>query len=107
MTDSEESFQKRIEKRLREMNLFMDIKKEIKDNSNKEDSSKITKVLVQSVNDMTSKLHSIHKDVSNNSEDISEIKQQISFSKGAIKVLLILIGSLTTIIALFKFMVTK
>ena len=69
----------------------------------KKDTSTIINVLVQAVNDMSSKLHRVHKDVGNNSKDINELKHQISFSKGAVKVLLWLAGTITTVIALFKF----
>ena len=69
----------------------------------KKDTSTIINVLVQAVNDMSSKLHRVHKDVGNNSKDINELKHQISFSKGAVKVLLWLAGALTTIIAVFQF----
>ena len=69
----------------------------------KKDTSTIINVLVQAVNDMSSKLHRVHKDVGNNSKDINELKHQVSFSKGAVKVLLLLAGTVTTIIALFKF----
>ncbi|MDA7597079.1 hypothetical protein N8707_01175 [Candidatus Pelagibacter sp.] len=69
----------------------------------KKDTSTIINVLVQAVNDMSSKLHRVHKDVGNNSKDINELKHQVSFSKGAVKVLLWLAGALTTIIAVFQF----
>jgi len=69
----------------------------------KQSTPTIINVLVQAVNDMSSKLHRVHKDVANNSKDINELKQQISFSKGAVKVLLWLAGALTTIIAVFQF----
>jgi methyl-accepting chemotaxis protein len=68
----------------------------------KQSTPTIINVLVQAVNDMSSKLHRVHKDVGNNSKDINELKQQISFSKGAIKVLLWLAGAMTTIIAIFQ-----
>ena len=69
----------------------------------KKDTSTIINVLVQAVNDMSSKLHRVHKDVGNNSKDINELKHQVSFSKGVVKVLLLLVGTVTTIIALVKF----
>ena len=69
----------------------------------KQSTPTIINVLVQAVNDMSSKLHRVHKDVGNNSKDINELKHQISFSKGAVKVLLWLAGALTTIIAVFQF----
>ena len=70
----------------------------------KKSTPTIINVLVQSVNDMSSKLHRVHKDVANNSKDINELKQQISFSKGAVKVLLWLAGAMTTIIAIFQWL---
>tara|TARA_R110000772_G_scaffold93054_1_gene190208 strand:+ start:552 stop:788 length:237 start_codon:yes stop_codon:yes gene_type:complete len=69
----------------------------------KKDTASIINVLVQSINDMSFKLNRIGKDVTNNSKDISQIKQQISFSKGAVKVLIWLVGTLTTVIAILKF----
>tara|TARA_X000001382_G_C3128381_1_gene165497 strand:+ start:97 stop:336 length:240 start_codon:yes stop_codon:yes gene_type:complete len=75
----------------------------MKKTTKKKDTPTIINVLVQAVNDMSSKLHRVHKDVGNNSKDINELKQQISFSKGAVKVLLWLAGALTTIIAVFQF----
>ena len=70
----------------------------------KKDTSTIINVLVQAVNDMSSKLHRVHKDVANNSKDINELKQQVSFSKGAVKVLLWLAGAITTMIAIFQWL---
>ena len=75
--------------------------------TNKKDTPTITNVLVQAVNDMSSKLHRVHKDVANNSKDINELKQQVSFSKGAVKVLLWLAGALTTIMAIFQWIGTR
>jgi len=75
----------------------------MKKTTKKKDTPTIINVLVQAVNDMSSKLHRVHKDVGNNSKDINELKHQISFSKGAVKVLLWLAGALTTIIAVFQF----
>ena len=75
----------------------------MKKTTKKKDTPTIINVLVQAVNDMSSKLHRVHKDVANNSKDINELKQQVSFSKGAVKVLLWLAGALTTIIAVFQF----
>ena len=73
----------------------------------KQSTPTLINVLVQAVNDMSSKLHRVHKDVANNSKDINELKQQISFSKGAVKVLLWLAGALTTVIAVFQWIETK
>jgi methyl-accepting chemotaxis protein len=70
----------------------------------KQSTPTIINVLVQAVNDMSSKLHRVHKDVANNSKDINELKQQVSFSKGAVKVLLWLAGAMTTIIAVFQWL---
>jgi len=70
----------------------------------KKNTPAIIDVLVQAVNDMSSKLHRVHKDVANNSKDINELKQQVSFSKGAVKVLLWLAGAFTTIIAVFQWL---
>ena len=75
----------------------------MKKTTKKKDTPTIINVLVQAVNDMSSKLHRVHKDVGNNSKDINELKHQISFSKGAVKVLLWIAGALTTIIAVFQF----
>jgi len=79
----------------------------MKKTTKKKDASTIINVLVQAVNDMSSKLHRVHKDVGNNSKDINELKHQVSFSKGAVKVLLWLAGTLTTVIALFQFIGVK
>ena len=76
----------------------------MKKTTKKKDTPTIINVLVQAVNDMSSKLHRVHKDVANNSKDINELKQQISFSKGAVKVLLWLAGAMTTIIAVFQWL---
>ena len=73
----------------------------------KQSTPTIINVLVQSVNDMSSKLHRVHKDVGNNSKDINELKHQVSFSKGAVKVLLWLVGTITTIIAVFQLIEMK
>ena len=75
----------------------------MKKTTKKKDTPTIINVLVQAVNDMSSKLHRVHKDVGNNSKDINHIKEQISFSKGAVKVLLWLAGTLTTVIAIVQF----
>jgi len=79
----------------------------MKKTTKKKELPTITNVLVQAVNDMSSKLHRVHKDVSNNSKDINELKHQVSFSKGAVKVLLWLAGALTTIMAIFQWIGTR
>jgi len=73
----------------------------------KQTTPNLINVLVQAVNDMSSKLHRVHKDVEKNSKDINELKLQVSFSKGAVKVLLWLAGALTTIIAVFQWIGNK
>tara|TARA_R110000787_G_scaffold101803_2_gene207458 strand:- start:287 stop:529 length:243 start_codon:yes stop_codon:yes gene_type:complete len=76
----------------------------IKKPSKKQTTPVLINVLVQAINDMSSKLHRVHKDVANNSKDINELKQQVSFSKGAVKVLLWLAGAITTMIAIFQWL---
>ena len=61
-------------------------------------------VLVQAVNDMSSKLHRVHKDVANNSKDINDLRQQIAFGRGALRVLLWVVGILTTVFAVFQWL---
>ena len=79
----------------------------MKKTTKKKDLPSMDNVLVQEVNDMSSKLHRVHKDVANNSKDINELKQQVSCSKGAVKVLLWLAGALTTIMAIFQWIGTR
>ena len=76
----------------------------IKKPSKKQTTPVLINVLVQAINDMSSKLHRVHKDVANNSKDINELKQQVSFSKGAVKVLLWLAGAITTMTAIFQWL---
>ncbi len=73
----------------------------------KQTTPNLINVLVQAVNDMSSKLHRVHRDVEKNSKDINELKLQVSFSKGAVKVLLWLAGALTTMIAVFQWIGNK
>ena len=73
----------------------------------KQSTPTIINVLVQAVNDMSSKLHRVHKDVEKNSKDINDLKLQVSFSKGAVKVLLWLAGTITTAIAIFQWIGIK
>ncbi len=79
----------------------------VKKTYKKQSTPALINVLVQAVNDMSSKLHRVHKDVEKNSKDINELKLQVSFSKGAVKVLLWLAGALTTIIAVFQWIGNK
>jgi len=62
-----------------------------------------TDLLVQMMNDMNAKLHTIHKEVARNSKDIENVKQEIAFGRGGVKVLVWIIGMATTLIAVWKF----
>ena len=79
----------------------------VKKTPKKQSTPTIINVLVQAVNDMSSKLHRVHKDVEKNSKDINDLKLQVSFSKGAVKVLLWLAGTITTAIAIFQWIGIK
>ena len=54
-------------------------------------------LLVQMMNDMNSKLHQIHKDVTKNKQDISKLQNEIAFGKGGVKVFVWIVGLIITI----------
>jgi len=60
-----------------------------------------TDLLVQMMNDMNAKLHTIHKEVTRNSKDIENVKQEIAFGRGGVKVLIWVSGFITTLLAIF------
>ena len=64
-------------------------------------------LLVQMMNDMNSKLHSIHKDVAKNKNEIEKMKQEIAFGRGGVRVLVWVAGMVTTLIAAWNFFLPK
>lgn len=66
-------------------------------------SSPTITLLVQMMNDMSSKLHQVHKNVEKNSANIEKMKQEIAFGRGGVKVLVWIAGMLTTVIAAYNF----
>ena len=64
-------------------------------------------LLIQMMNDMNSKLHSIHKDVSKNKSDIEKMKQEIAFGRGGVKTLIWITGIISSLIAAYNFFITK
>tara|TARA_A100001201_G_C4056731_1_gene191379 strand:+ start:545 stop:787 length:243 start_codon:yes stop_codon:yes gene_type:complete len=54
-------------------------------------------LLIQMMNDMNSKLHQIHKDVTKNKTDIAKMQQEIAFGKGGVRVLIWIVGIVSTI----------
>lgn len=60
-------------------------------------------LLVQMMNDMNTKLHSVHKEVTKNSKDVADLREQMALGKGGVKVLVWVIGIATTLISVWKF----
>ena len=60
-------------------------------------SKETNTLLIQMMNDMNSKLHQIHKDVTKNKTDIAKMQQEIAFGKGGVRVLIWIVGIVSTI----------
>ena len=61
-----------------------------------------TDLLIQMMNDMNSKLHQIHKDVTKNKQDITKMQQEIAFGRGGIKVFVWIVGLITGLVGFLK-----
>ena len=61
-------------------------------------------LLIQMMNDMNSKLHQIHKDVTKNKQDISKLQQDMAFGKGGVKALIIIAGIVSSLIGAISFL---
>lgn len=70
-------------------------------------SQPTTNLLIQMMNDMNSKLHHIHKDVEKNSKDIDKLKEEVAVGRGGVKVLMWVAGMVTTILAVWKFILPR
>ena len=61
-------------------------------------------LLVQMMNDLSAKLHTVHKAVNRNAEDILQLKQDLAFAKGGSKAIIFALGLAGTILAIIKFL---
>ena len=61
-------------------------------------------LLIQMMNDMNSKLHQIHKDVTKNKQDISKLQHDMAFGKGGVKALIIIAGIVSSIVGAISFL---
>ena len=61
-----------------------------------------TDLLIQMMNDMNSKLHQIHKDVTKNKQDITKLQQEIAFGRGGAKVFVWLVGLIAGLVGFLK-----
>ena len=67
-------------------------------------SKETNTLLIQMMNDMNSKLHQIHKDVTKNKTDIAKMQQEIAFGKGGVKALIIIAGIVSSIVGAISFL---
>ncbi|QOI68959.1 hypothetical protein Lederberg_66 [Pelagibacter phage Lederberg EXVC029P] len=61
-----------------------------------------TDLLIQMMNDMNSKLHQIHKDVTKNKQDITKMQQEIAFGRGGVKAFVWLVGLIAGLVGFLK-----
>ena len=54
------------------------------------------------MNDMNTKLHQIHKDVTKNKADIAKIQNEVSFGKGSVKAFIWVVGLIAGLIGYFN-----
>lgn len=59
-------------------------------------------LLVQMMNDMNTKLHQIHKDVTKNKQDIAKLQNDVSFGKGGVRVFVWIVGLIAALIGYFN-----
>jgi hypothetical protein len=60
-----------------------------------------------SLNSIDHRICELHKLIKENSSEIQQIKQEIAYGKGGVKVLVFVIGITTTLIAVLKFLKTN